>query len=146
MRRFRPWGAPELSAEPSGPRVLIEDPDPAGGWATSTLLRRAGYEPVWCGGPTLHGSPCPLVRGEGCAAADEAAAVVSFLRVGKPQERAVLEALRDQHPTLPVIAEVSQPDQLAGLGDGLATEVVRTPARKDDLLDALERWTDRSSA
>ena len=64
-------------------------------------LRRLGYEPVQCSGPTGHA--CPVLRGEHCP--DVHAADVLVYDVWSTQEsgsgRTLIEVLREMHPDVP---------------------------------------------
>jgi len=106
--RARSWDAsPDTQPELDGGRhrrVLLEMSDPAEAWASSRLLRRAGYVVTWCPGP--DGSPrqpCPLVATGTCPLVEDADAIVSTLRLDEAPARQVLEALGQHRPTPPVI-------------------------------------------
>ena len=66
-------------------------------------LRRLGYEPVGCAGPS--GSPCPVLRGEHCP--DVHAADVLVYDVWSTMEsgsgRTLIEGLREMHPEIPIV-------------------------------------------
>jgi hypothetical protein len=66
-------------------------------------LRRLGYEPVGCAGPS--GSPCPVLRGEHCP--DVHAADVLVYDVWSTTEsgggRTLIEGLREMHPEIPIV-------------------------------------------
>ncbi len=66
-------------------------------------LRRLGYEPVECAGPS--GSACPVLRGEDCP--DVANADVLLYDVWSTTEsgggRTLIEGLREMHPEIPIV-------------------------------------------
>ena len=66
-------------------------------------LRRLGYEPLECAGPS--GSACPILRGEHCPYVDEADVLVydvwSTTESGGGQ--ALIEGLREMHPDIPIV-------------------------------------------
>jgi hypothetical protein len=62
------------------PRVLFESPDGAEAQAVWSLLRRQGYETMWCPGPPGNdASACELIRTGHCRLLAEADVVVSAL-------------------------------------------------------------------
>jgi hypothetical protein len=89
---------------PSGPRVLIEDPDLESGLETAWALRQAGYTVAICRGPEPD-EYCPLVGADDCGLVTGADVIVSG--VGPEVE----EAVRRRHPGKPVLAPAS-PDEL----------------------------------
>jgi hypothetical protein len=66
-------------------------------------LRRLGYEPVECAGPS--GSSCPVLRGEHCPAVHDADVLV--YDVWSTTESAggknLIEGLREMHPEIPIV-------------------------------------------
>jgi DNA-binding NtrC family response regulator len=66
-------------------------------------LRRLGYEPIQCAGPSTYS--CPVLRGEECP--DVANADVLVYDVWSTMEsgsgRTLIEALRDMHPEIPIV-------------------------------------------
>jgi hypothetical protein len=66
-------------------------------------LRRLGYEPVQCAGPS--GFSCPVLRGEPCP--DVASADVLVYDVWSTTEsgsgRSLVEGLRELHPGIPIV-------------------------------------------
>jgi hypothetical protein len=81
-----------------GPRVVVEEEDPALRWSMAESLQRAGYRTATCEGPGLDGrGRCPLVEGPGCPLVEDADAVVSVSAAGDDAMRLVRETmLRDQ--------------------------------------------------
>jgi DNA-binding NtrC family response regulator len=66
-------------------------------------LRRLGYEPVGCSGPS--GFPCPVLRGEHCQYVHDADVLVydvwSTMESGSG--RTLIERLREMHPETPIV-------------------------------------------
>jgi DNA-binding NtrC family response regulator len=66
-------------------------------------LRRLGYEPIGCSGPS--GFSCPVLRGEHCPAVEGADVLVydvwSTMETGSG--RSLIESLREMHPEIPIV-------------------------------------------
>ncbi len=66
-------------------------------------LRRLGYEPIGCAGPS--GSPCPVLRGEHCPDVDDADVLLydvwSTTESGGGQD--LIARLREMHPETPIV-------------------------------------------
>ena len=66
-------------------------------------LRRMGYEPIECSGPS--GFSCPVLRGEHCPAVQDADVLVydvwSTMETGSG--RSLIESLREMHPEIPIV-------------------------------------------
>ncbi|MGZ4383250.1 MAG: hypothetical protein ACXVY3_01505 [Gaiellaceae bacterium] len=90
-----PGLGPQPWAWGNAPRVLVEHADASEGLRIATALRHAGFAVAICPGPA-EGARCPLVAGEGCAAAHGADVIVSSL----PEDR---EATAEVRPMLRVL-------------------------------------------
>jgi len=66
-------------------------------------LRRLGYEPVGCAGPS--GSPCPVLRGEPCPEVFDADVLVYDVWSTSESAggQALIERLREMHPETPIV-------------------------------------------
>lgn len=103
-------------------RVLVESADPGARATQSAMLRAHGYDVVSCGGPaSLEDPGCPMLGADGrCPLVDQADVVLYDLDLDKPDEGAVLDALRAAYPSRPVVAELPtakaqrNADRLAG--------------------------------
>jgi DNA-binding NtrC family response regulator len=66
-------------------------------------LRRLGYQPIQCAGPSTHS--CPVLRGEECSDVYNADVLVydvwSTMESGSG--RTLIEALREMHPEIPIV-------------------------------------------
>ena len=66
-------------------------------------LRRLGYEPLQCSGPSAHS--CPVLRGEHCPDVHNADVLVydvwSTMESGSG--RTLIEGLREMHPEIPIV-------------------------------------------
>jgi hypothetical protein len=66
-------------------------------------LRRLGYEPIECAGPS--GSSCPVLRGQHCPDVHDADVLVydvwSTTESGGGQN--LIEGLREMHPEIPIV-------------------------------------------
>ena len=117
-----------------GDRLLVEAP--GGRWHGEDPARRAGFEVLACPGPAggwskcpaLHGQPCPLVAG----------ADVVVDAVPGEQGRALLEAHRRLHPSVPVCialaagAEPANPDEATipyGADSPMVVQILQRLAR-----------------
>lgn len=109
LRRRRRKRAPGEWPERQGrARVLVEEADPASGWAVQKLLQNEGYDVAVCGGPEILGR-CFLVEDGRCPLAEGADVVLNSLSLSQPDRREVVEALRARLPGTPVIVGVPQP-------------------------------------
>jgi DNA-binding NtrC family response regulator len=66
-------------------------------------LRRMGYEPISCAGPS--DAPCPVLRGEHCPDVHEADVLVYDVWAASESGsgRALIEGLREMHPEIPIV-------------------------------------------
>jgi hypothetical protein len=66
-------------------------------------LRRLGYEPVECSGPS--GSACPVLRGEHCPYVHDADVLVYdvWSTTESAGGRTLIEGLREMHPEIPIV-------------------------------------------
>lgn len=84
-------------------RVLVvhHDVDLADQEADS--LRRMGYEPIGCSGPT--GGPCPVLRGEHCPDVHDADVLLYDVWAASESGagRTLIEGLREMHPEIPIV-------------------------------------------
>lgn len=66
-------------------------------------LRRLGYEPVECAGPS--GSSCPVLRGEHCSYVHDADVLVYdvWSTTESFSGRSLIEGLREMHPEIPIV-------------------------------------------
>ena len=66
-------------------------------------LRRLGYDPIQCSGPSAHS--CPVLRGEECPDVNNADVLVydvwSTMESGSG--RSLIEGLREMHPEIPIV-------------------------------------------
>lgn len=123
-------------------RVLIEESDGAGQWATANHLQAAGYEVAVCDGPDGHDAACPLAaRGE-CALADGADVIVNSFRLAEPANQDVIRALRGHVPTTPVLVEAG-PQERSRYVDVLEGCIVANlPLTRRSLLQHVEEALD----
>lgn len=91
----QPWPWP-------APRVLIEHADAEATADVVAALRGDGFAVAVCRGPE-HDSRCPLAAEEGCAAAEGADVVVSWLGLATTEAREALAAVRRRLPATPVL-------------------------------------------
>lgn len=89
-------------------RVLVEEADPALGWAVQKLLQNEGYDVAVCGGPEALGR-CFLVEDGRCPLAEGADVILNSLSLSQPDGREVVAALRARLPGTPIIVGVPQP-------------------------------------
>ncbi|HEX6310221.1 MAG TPA: GNAT family N-acetyltransferase [Acidimicrobiia bacterium] len=88
---------PRWSEDHHRPRVLVEA---AGAhWRAEHDVRSADFEVAVCPGPGVR---CPALRGEQCPLAAGADAIVVALDREKPKTKALLQAHRTLHPSVPV--------------------------------------------
>jgi len=66
-------------------------------------LRRLGYEPVECAGPSGHG--CPVLRGEHCPDIHDADVLVYdvWSTTESAGGQTLIEGLREMHPEIPLV-------------------------------------------
>lgn len=140
MRR-RPWDG-DTTWPPAGSgrvRVVVEDVDGAARWACARVLERAGYEVTTCGGPDANGGVCRLVDTGHCGLVAGADVVVCALNLRRPENAAVLDALRARAAHLPTVVVIPEPD-VARNRDLLAgCVVVAAPPTARELVDAVAR-------
>jgi len=107
-RRWQPRGGTSGAGDPR-PRVLIEEPDVTGAFASWRLLEDNGYEVSWCPGPAgSRPRRCPLVTSGQCDLVRDADVVVSSLDLDHESSRKVVSAVKYLHPETPVIIQASQ--------------------------------------
>ena len=119
-------------------QVLVEAPAT---WNTAVkqAARVSGGDVLFCGGPTsAHAGPCPLATGDGCPFVAAADVVVHHLDLRREENRAVLAALRREHPRRPVVALVWRPDAAAYAELLEGCEVVEFPWTVPKLRFALD--------
>ncbi len=84
-------------------RVIVVHHDIDIGDQEVDSLRRLGYDPIGCSGPT--GGSCPVLRGEHCPAIHGADVLV--YDVWSTSEsgggRTLIEGLREMHPEIPIV-------------------------------------------
>ncbi len=102
-----------MVAGSSRPRLLIEHSARAYRLADFGAFHEAGFDVTLCSGPEDDFDTCPLVGSEGCAHAAGADVVYFGLDLGRPEQHAVLKAIREHYPDTPVVVEVSK-DAVAG--------------------------------
>lgn len=126
----------------TGPRVLVENPDPEAGLATAEALRRSGLAVAICPGPA-RSSRCPLAGDDGCATAHGADAVVSSLGFESPEARETLAALRARVSPrrLIVEADAQSTERWPELLEGCT--VVPAPAQPGELLESVRTVLER---
>jgi len=101
------------------PRVLVEEQDGAIRSSYVNLLRDAGFEAVGCGGPedqegarcslAIGQARCPLVKGQGCDAAERADVIFFSFRLADERNRNILKALKRLNPKTPIVVELPKP-------------------------------------
>jgi hypothetical protein len=111
-----------------GKRVLVEGPD---AWALVEPLKAAGYDVATCRGPS-EAEQCSLLESGTCSAAGEADAIVSGLL--STDGIAIVRALGEKYPNVPVVAEASPP---LAAEYATAQRIVQVPADNAAVLDAL---------
>jgi hypothetical protein len=88
-------------------KVIVVHHDIDLGDQEADTLRRLGYEPIQCSGPTSHS--CPVLRGEHCPWVHEAD--VLLYDVWSTSEslsgKALIEGLREMHPEIPIVLTAS---------------------------------------
>ncbi len=84
-------------------RVIVVHHDIDIGDQEVDSLRRLGYDPVGCAGPTA--GSCPILRGEDCPGIHDADVLV--YDVWSTSEsgggRTLIEGLREMHPEIPIV-------------------------------------------
>lgn len=123
-------------------RVFVEDADASRYVMTARALQRAGYEVgSFCGGRHFSDeqpSGCRLVKDGRCTLLEEADVIVFRFELDSPENRRVLETIRQRYPRKPVVVEVTPSqalehrDLLAGYG------VAVGPMTAHSLLEAIE--------
>jgi len=89
------------------PRVVVEYEDDAVAYSIKKVLEAEGYDAAVCPGPRdLPAGHCPLAAGHECELATGADVVVNGLDLALGANRAVLHALHERVPGLPVVVEV----------------------------------------
>ena len=96
-------------------RVLVESADPALAISDFTQFTKAGIDIALCCGPGESPTECPLVRGEECALAGGADAVLFQLGTGG---QGVLEAMRQGREGTPVVV-LTGPSSVEGQIDAV---------------------------
>jgi hypothetical protein len=84
-------------------RVVVVNHDPAVGAEQAALLRRAGYDVEFCGGPTVE--PCPVLEDLPCPLADRADVLVydAWAAGDSDGGRSLVGHLREVYADLPVV-------------------------------------------
>ncbi len=84
-------------------RVLVVHHDIDIGDQEIDSLRRLGYEPFGCAGPS--GAPCPVLRGEHCPDIHDADVLVYDVWSTSESAggRTLIEGLREMHPDIPIV-------------------------------------------
>lgn len=106
---------PQFSEDGSGPRVLVEHPDPVTLDAARRILTEAGNDVATCPGPragtptTTGGPGCPLLHGATCSAVTTADVIVTGLSLGQADESLVVSRLRAAAQDTPIILECPRP-------------------------------------
>jgi hypothetical protein len=131
---------PEWAERKAGRRrVLIENPDMGAGFAAERVLQDAGYEVAVCGGPDrLPDHECPLVHDGRCGLSEGADAIVHSLNLDRPEHAAVLRALRDRLPDVPIVVEVPAPAMVRHEALLSTCRVLPAPATRVSLTDAVQ--------
>jgi hypothetical protein len=128
-------------------RVLVvhHEADLADEMAAS--LRRAGHVVEECAGPNF--GPCPVLSGDDCpAVADAEVIVYDVWSSGSSEtERALMEALREMYPDLPMvlIAPGLEFDWIDGLDGAPVVALTGSPSGAP-LREAVERALGRAQA
>lgn len=99
QRTTSTWSGTRAAGSPRL-QVLVESADPALAVSDFARFTRAGIDVALCCGPGDSPAECPLVRGEECALAGGADAVLFQLGTGG---RGVLEAWQRRHEETPVV-------------------------------------------
>jgi len=122
----QPWPWP-------APRVLVEHADAEAMTDVLAALRGDGFAVAVCRGPE-HDSRCPLAADDGCAAAEGADVVVSWLGLATAEAREALAALRRRLPGTPllVVANAGEAAQWPELVENAA--VIEGPASPAQVL------------
>lgn len=87
-------------------RVLVESADPALAISDFAHFGRAGIDVALCSGPVGDPDQCPLVRGEPCALAAGADAI---LFGAGPERGRILDGLRRRLPGTPIVVQPPLP-------------------------------------
>jgi CheY-like chemotaxis protein len=84
-------------------RVLVVHHDIELADQEADSLRRLGYEPVQCSGPS--GSACPVLRGEHCPDVHDADVLLYdvWSTTESGSGRTLIEGLREMHPEIPIV-------------------------------------------
>jgi hypothetical protein len=90
-------------------RLLVESADPALAISGFRAYRQAGFDVSLCEGPLIDERECPLVRGEGCPFAAEADVVLFDLGRDAQPRMAMLHAMLETRPDLPVVVRSAGP-------------------------------------
>jgi hypothetical protein len=138
----RRWWRGEDRTQGEDPRgtVIVESPDAAEAHAYWRFLREEGYEVAWCPGPDARPHRrCALVASGRCEVVERSDVVVSALGMGSPSARGVVSAIRQCHPSKPLIVQAPQPklERWASLV-GTNSEALSMPVTRSNLLEAVE--------
>lgn len=135
-RQIDPW-----DAHSGAPRVLVEEADGAMAWAMSDALREAGFQVVTCRGPDARERvECPLVRGEGCEAAETADLVVCDLLTCDGADD-VIAALRSRGRSTPILRGFPFGHRAFGEPADAGVTPLPLPYRADELVEAATQAT-----
>lgn len=121
-------------------RVLVENADAGVGYAMQNLLKDEAFDVQYCGGPDhLRGHRCPLVTEGRCALVEGADVVVHSLNPDRPDQAAVLRAIKKLHPDTPVVVEVPTPAREAHADLLEGCTIVPMPATRTAIIDGVRR-------
>jgi hypothetical protein len=99
----------------TGPRVLLEHPDPITRERLADGLRDRGFAVLTCAGPDPDGDArvsCPLLHQQACPGVSGADAIVSGLPVERDSHRMILLRASRDDPARPIVLEATA--QLTG--------------------------------
>ena len=99
----------------------------SGRWSGEHEAHVAGWSTAVCKGPVRRGGGgCPVLRGERCPLADGADAIVVMLDPDEPTTGELIDALRSQRPSAPVLAVRSRRADPEAGGDDQCVELGAT--------------------
>ena len=120
-------------------RVLVECDDPTVQDGVERVLRESGYDVTGCAGPaTRRGGECPLVVHGDCGLVDGADVIVHALDPADARNRAVLSAIVETRPGMPVVVEASAAGHVGDSPDRAVHEVP-FPMTRSTLIGAVEQ-------
>lgn len=122
---------PEAPITPQPHQVLVVDDDPIIRRLTGRVLKREGHH------PHIHSTAEQGLRAFIAEPAAWSCAIIDLSLPGT-SGATLIEALRRQHPTLPVVVMSGFADMPAGLAQpGLPTRFLSKPFRPDELMQAM---------